>query len=190
MAWQAPATAGSYRDGSWSYDRIVQEAASIAQPWYFNNAALKYFRHMHENPPGVPTVAEVAIPMDQLTVDFQMCDHDAKGVGFTFLHGAWHPWSWRAFVRELGPEKGAELVGAGLVSVSVFARPNSYDHHRAHADKTTLPHTATVDGGAIGVSFRRVLCRRSGTSSSLGAMARWCWCTLGGSQRRRGSLTS
>jgi hypothetical protein len=44
-------------------------------------------------------------------------------------------WSWRAFVTAMQPEEAERVVGPGLVGISLYPRPGTFDHHRAQMAK-------------------------------------------------------
>jgi hypothetical protein len=128
----APAVVGGE---VWTLERIRQEAvpADARQQWAENNNLIKYARWRHENPIGCPTVEEVMIDMHEATFEVIECEH-GKGEVYTFQgDGPTHPWSWRAFVNAMKPQEAELVVGPGLVAISLYNRPGTYDHHRAHA---------------------------------------------------------
>jgi hypothetical protein len=119
----------------WTLDRIRRAAvpADDRQQWNSNNNVIKFARWHYEDPVGCPTVQEVMIDMNEATFEVIQCDHD-KGEVYTFREdGPTHPWSWRAFVNAMKPQEAEMVVGPGVVAISLYPRPNSYDHHRARA---------------------------------------------------------
>jgi hypothetical protein len=122
----------------WTLDRIREEAvlANARQQWHLNNNVLQFARWRYEDHIGCPTVQEVMIDMKESTLEVIDCEH-GKGEFYTFQEdGPTHPWSWRALVNAMQPRDAEMVVGPGLVAISLYRRPDTYDHRRANAAKT------------------------------------------------------
>ena len=112
-----------------TYGTIVQMAADAEQqPKCRPSEALKHFRDLAET----NGIHGVRIPLDNPIVLIRECTH-GSGEQFTFKADApLVPFSWPQMLVRLG-DKGLEIVGSGVVGMSLYQRPNSYDHHRASA---------------------------------------------------------
>ena len=112
-----------------TWARIVEwSAAAERQPKYRPNEALKHFRDLAETNGS----HGVHIPLNNPIVLVRECTHGG-GEQLTFKADApLVPWSWPQMLVTLG-DKGQEIVGSGVSGISLCQRPNSYDHHRAHA---------------------------------------------------------
>ena len=163
----APAVVG---DQVWTSERIRNEATpeDARQKWHHNNMAIKYARKFFEEPPGCPTVVSLRIDMREATFEIIECEHGAGELYTIQADGPKYPWSWRAFVNALSPEEAEMVVGPGLVGISLYPRPGSYDHHRAAAAKKH----GHEDLSAVG--------RRFWISNLTGRMAALPWCIRAG----------
>jgi hypothetical protein len=99
-------------------------------------------RDLAETPAEVPNGMTVFIPLQPDSVPIRKSSH-GSGEKFWFEVGAeLVPWSWRQMLAGLG-DRGKNAVGPGLRSITLYQRPGSYEHHRAHA--------STKHGGAVDV---------------------------------------
>jgi hypothetical protein len=55
-------------------------------------------------------------------------------------------WSWRAFVIAMQPEEASRVVGPGLVGISLYPRPGTFDHHRAQMAKVCGENLNACEG--------------------------------------------
>ena len=135
----APAVEG---EGLWTLDRIRDEAttAEAEQKWELNANCIQFARWCFENPFGCPSVSWVPISMKEPWAEIiQSIQADGPSVGFPHgikADGQKRAWSWRAFVNAMEPEEAERVVGLGLVGISVYPRPGTFDHHRAQVAKT------------------------------------------------------
>ena len=108
---------------------VDMSAAEDLQPKSRSNEALKHFRDVAEQ----TDVHAVSIPITSSTGQVRTCTH-GSGEEFTFEADApLVPWNWAQMLVRLG-ETGQKIGGSGLTGLSLYQRPGSYDHHRAHAN--------------------------------------------------------
>ena len=121
----------------------------VTQSWKLNNEALKFFRDFHgENPRGYPCgpieltskfIHQIGVMTKTRDGTDQSMDYGWQPVGTT-------PWSWLQMLRQLPPEKLAQIVGANhICRITLEPVPNSYDikrHHAAKKCKTQKPFPA------------------------------------------------
>ena len=103
------------------------------RPYSVHNAALKYFRHLGEDPVGVPTSWRgVEIPLEPMTMDIGTVIHAPKGPDFTVDADTMQPWSWRAMLTQMKNSKKEEVnAGGGVVGLWCAPIRDTCDHNRA-----------------------------------------------------------
>ena len=104
MATPAPCAPSAVAERVWSWEevrRIAQAQAAAGhggQLWRLNSHALKWIRHLGEDPAGVlrPDREVCVLSLDELLVIQDMV-HDRSGPGFSFdapaVAGKWLEWS-------------------------------------------------------------------------------------------------
>ena len=106
----------------------------FAGHWKQNNAALKWFRMICER----DHVKDRMLASDEAEAVGKLL-HDDVGTEYTFDETTMIPWKWQEMVAQMDGASmehvvcGPEGRSGGLVACSFSARPNSYDHKRAHA---------------------------------------------------------
>ena len=133
----------------WTADMIIEQGARERpqQPWSRNNQAQKWFRWRDEEPVGVPRTGVTRIDLAEPCVMIGAIDHEPSNENFSFaspaVAGREEAWFWKQFLLALRPGDFKATVGLGIVGISAFATPGSYDHHRHHAqrkhDQTQIP---------------------------------------------------
>ena len=134
-----------YKESSWVYH--WPELVSIAsqwpvQEWRLNSQALKYARHLGEEPAGVLKTprAWMEFELDKLNAIGAM-EHDKSGPGFTFastaVAGNMVDWSPAQFLTQLRSDtlKNLELKTHGVQRLVCLAFENTVDKMRLHAAK-------------------------------------------------------
>jgi hypothetical protein len=102
------------------------------QPNERSSEALKHYRDLAETPVGVPNGIAIIIRLADAVAMIRKVNHGALQQ-FTFSADEHVPWSWPQMLVSLGDATGRKIVGPGVVSLSLYERPGSYDHHRAYA---------------------------------------------------------
>ena len=174
-AQPAPAVAG---EGVWSLDRIREEAApaDAEQKWELNNNCIQYARWCFERPFGCPTACAVPLIMTEPWAEIIECEHGVGEPHSIQADGPKRPWSWRAFVNAMKAEEAERVVGPGLVGLSLYPRPGSYDHRRAAVARKHGQDLSACDGRPPIWDFKF---DRSHGSSVLAHPRSWCrWRSL------------
>ena len=141
----APPTSSAVAGRVFSWQELLDIAArqQFVQPIRRNNHALKYYRHLGEEPTGVLRDAEGVVL--QLDLDAVLClkdiQHDAQGPGFSFdapaLAGRFVNWSPAQFVTHLRDDYVGTmgLQTHGVWRLEVAGLPGAVDTHRSVAAK-------------------------------------------------------
>ena len=111
-------------------------ATHVNQPFRLNNAALKYIRDTHENPPGVPTTEYVYLT-DAGPYQIGVISHPG-GMDYSFTEEK-EPWSWRQMLAGMTETAKTDILGdnprLGVTRIVCAPTFGSYDHKRCHASK-------------------------------------------------------
>ena len=119
-----------------TWDMITAMAAQVTmQPKHRHNESLKHHRDLAETPAGVPNGIAINIRLADGVTMIRKVIH-GHGQQFTFSANEHVPWCWPQMLTMLGDQKGRQVVGSGVVSLTLYERPGSYDHHRAYAGQS------------------------------------------------------
>ena len=125
----------------WSMDDLALiSQAQEKQSWSANNEALKWFRWMSEDPPGVPTTRRWEFDFAKVAT-IGVMSRDDKGPGFSFTDavcvGQEQFWSPAQFLTQLRPSSVEELglKEHGVKQLTFECMPGSVDKLRLLAAK-------------------------------------------------------
>ena len=127
---------------------MIQEHATLTEPVPFErfNMALKHYRDMLEV--AFELVArELILTLDSRSLSIRQCTHGSGEEFFFEADAPLVPFSWSQMLVATGPQFHS-IVGIGVTSLKMYARPGSYDHHRAAAFRkqfgTSPPHRPVI----------------------------------------------
>ena len=123
-----------------------------------------------------PTACAVPLIMTEPCAEIIECEHGVGEPHSIQADGPKRPWSWRAFVNAMKAEEAERVVGPGLVGLSLYPRPGSYDHRRAAVARKHGQDLSARDGRP---PIRDFKFDRSHGSSVLAHPRSWCrWRSL------------
>jgi hypothetical protein len=129
-------------------------AIEVTDHYRQHSAALKYFRKISEAAVADPMQAAPMVFAPSSTfMDIQKIDHP-KGMDYCFLAET-VKWHWTELIAQMDMEskifvcRGPEKRSSGVTHCSFEIRPNSYDHKRMHANRSSGV-TPVVEGAFDG----------------------------------------